>query len=82
MEVIRFVLATIFCWGVIIMLGVNVINGLRTGVIRHSTCTDICRKKNNPLFYYFLLAVNIGFILMLGFVWFDMVLLKNETSAF
>ena len=66
MEILRIVGATVvagwFCW----FLGKTVLDGLRTGSIRHTDTATTCRRDRNPLLFWFLVvffsAIVLGFV--------------------
>lgn len=69
MELVRIIIATVvagwFCW----FLGKTVLDGLRTGSIRHTDATTSCKRDKNPLFFWFLVALFSAFALMFALGW-------------
>ena len=69
MELLRILFATVvagwFCW----FLGKTVLDGLRTGSIRHTDATTTCKRDTNPFFFWFLVALFSAFVLMFALGW-------------
>lgn len=73
MTIIRFIIGTIVCWYFVIFLGNNVYRGLKTGKINYKDSTSVCVKNKNPLGFWSLVVLFLGFVLMFFIAWLFMI---------
>jgi len=66
MEILRIVLVSVtggwFCW----FLGNTIIDGIRTGAIRHTDSTSMCRRKTNPVGFWALVVLFTAFVALVA----------------
>lgn len=70
MQLLRLLVITLFagwfCWN----LSATVIDGLRTGVIRHTDSTSRYRRDVNPLGYWSMVVLFTMFVVVVAAAWF------------
>lgn len=69
-QILRLLVVTLFagwfCW----FLGTTVIDGLKTGAIRHTDSTKRCRKDQNPFGFWSLVVLFTAFVMAAAVTWF------------
>ncbi len=68
-ELARIILATAFAGSLSWFLGTILFAGLKTGSIRHTDSTSVCRRDRHPLAFWALTALFAGMIVLLAAVW-------------
>jgi hypothetical protein len=69
MQILRAIVVTVIAGWFSWFLGKTVIEGIRTGAIRHTNSTQICRRKDNPIGFWSLVILFSGFVAMFILVW-------------
>jgi hypothetical protein len=62
--ILRISLATAVAGGLSWFLGKIVIDGIRTGSIRHTDSSKVCRRQEHPFGFWCLVALFTGFIVL------------------
>jgi len=73
MTILRIIIGTIVCWYFVIFLGKNIYLGLKFGKINYKDSTSVCVKNKNPLGFWSLIVLFLGFISMFFVVWILMI---------
>ncbi len=69
LQILRIIFMTAVVGWLSWFLGKTVIVGIRTGTIRHTDSTRVCRRSSNPIGYWFLVVLFSAFVAMLTGVW-------------
>lgn len=69
MQIVRIIavsgIAGWLCW----FLGKTVVDGIRTGAIHHTNSKKVCRRKKNPVGFWALVVLFVGFVTMIAWAW-------------
>lgn len=68
-QVIRILVATVVAGGLAWFLGNTVIEGIRTGAIRHTDSTSRCRRQQSPVKFWSLVVLFSGMVVIFTGVW-------------
>jgi hypothetical protein len=68
-QIVRLIFITSIAGGLVWFLGKTIFQGIKTGAIRHTDSTQVCRKDKNPAGFWALIVLFCGFIVLLGTVW-------------
>jgi hypothetical protein len=68
-EIARIIIVTFVIGWLGWFLGRTLVDGLRTGKIRHTDSKSRCDRKKNPLGYWALVCFFAGLLGLLGWVW-------------
>ncbi len=66
---LRIVIATLVCWGLVLFLGYVVAAGFRTGKISHSDSSSFVSRAKNPLAFWSLVVLFLSFMAVFLSVW-------------
>jgi hypothetical protein len=69
MQILRLILISLICGGLLWLLLSTLWNGLRTGKLRWRDSTSICDRSKQPLLYWFLVTAFSGFSIVIVFAW-------------
>lgn len=69
MHMLRLVLVSLVCGGLILLLGWMVLRGLRSGRIAHSDSTSWVARRDNPLRFWVLVILFSALMLVSAGVW-------------
>ncbi len=68
-QIVRVIVVTLVIGGVAWVLGWALVDGLRTGKIRHTDSRRKCDRKKNPFGYWALVCLFCGLLALLGWAW-------------
>lgn len=68
-EIVRLVVVTAVAGWLVWFLGATVIQGIRTGAIRHTDSIRACRRGTNPVGFWALVLLFSALIVGIGSVW-------------
>ena len=68
-QLIRIIVATVVAAGLAWFLGKTVIDGIRTGAIRHTNSTTRCQRQKNPIGFWILVVMFSGMSVIFASVW-------------
>jgi hypothetical protein len=69
MQILRIIIVTIVIGWLAGVLGTALINGLRTGKIRHTDSRKRYDRRKAPFAYWALVCLFAGFLVLLGCTW-------------
>ena len=69
MQIFRLIIVTVVTGGLVWLLGRTVFEGIKSGTIRHTDSTRVCRRDKNPVGFWALVVLFCGFIVLLWGVW-------------
>ena len=69
MNALRLAAVTAICGWLVYLLGGTVVSGLRTGRIAHTDSSSFCKRRENPLGYWFLVVLFSGMALCCIYAW-------------
>ncbi len=70
LQILQIFLISIISGCLCLLLGNIVLDGLKTGAIRHADPQKVCSRKNNPAGYWGLIGMISGFIVIVLVKWF------------
>ncbi len=73
-DVLRIILVSALAGWFSWFLGKTVFEGIRTGAIRHTDSTKVCKRQKNPIGFWALVSLFAGLVLMFVIVWGFMVI--------
>ena len=74
MQILRLIIVSLVCGGLVWFLSANLISGLRTGKIGHTDSSQICDWRKQPVYFVFLSMLNLAFIAVLLAGWWGVIL--------
>jgi hypothetical protein len=69
MQIIRLLLVSLICGGLLWLLLSTLWNGLCTGKLRWRDSTSVCDRSKQPLLYWCLVVVFSSFSIVIAFAW-------------
>ncbi len=69
MQLVRIILITATAGWFCSFLGKTIINGLRTGAMRHTDASSICRRDRNPFGFWGLVVLFMAIVLFFAAAW-------------
>lgn len=68
-QALRIIVATVVVLGLAWLLGKTVVDGIRTGAIRHTDSTSRCQRQKNPIGFWTLVLLFSGLAVIFTGVW-------------
>ena len=73
MQNLRFILMTIICWGIAVLLGKHIFIALKTGKIHHTDTESVSHKTKSPFTFWSLITIFSIFIAIILLLWLSMI---------
>lgn len=69
MAILRIVLVSIICWGMVFYLGREVLAGWKRGMVRHTDSVQVYARQKQPLKYWLIMLFFSAIVLLSIVVW-------------